>query len=505
MRNRLALTLLLAALAAVPSAAQESQHGSTLIATDHWSYPFLARLRERGYLTGLNPLVQPYRRADVARELADLDLSGLPGREADWVRLLASEFPEIVRQDAVDVSWGASFEAGAVSASSGRRDPLRPLGGGDTWPRLQLGGWLEAGPIAIESRAERDDFLLDDPDGPDTDLVVGGIADHAYLDANFAFGSVTFGKVSRNWSALGSRGLMLSDVALPYPQLGVELRLGPIRIHSLLGELDEMGEVSRYFAAHRIDYVREDLVVSFGESLLHSREGGGLPLKYLSPATPMFFEHDQQPHNYVENLALDAQVWWRTGSAVLYAEGVLDDIDVSPEGVSAEPTLYAVTFGARVPSLTDWLGAGLEYQRISAWAYRGPQDRDRYSYLGHGLGPDDADVERFTLSVDVDPPLRGLRLTPLVQLQNKGEGDFRNPVPADSIYLVSPGMFLGVKERTVRLGLRGRYQPTRFFWAAWDLGTSSRTNAGHKPSVDDSDFTGLLEVGARLPWPLRRD
>ena len=35
--------------------------------TDHWTYEYIGRLRDRGMLTSLHPLVQPYRRIDIAR------------------------------------------------------------------------------------------------------------------------------------------------------------------------------------------------------------------------------------------------------------------------------------------------------------------------------------------------------------------------------------------------------------------------------------------------------
>ncbi len=69
--------------------AQEAPiQGSRRVATNNWSYQFIELLRERGYLSNLNPLVQPYRAQEVARGLVVLDTDTLPEPVAGWVTML---------------------------------------------------------------------------------------------------------------------------------------------------------------------------------------------------------------------------------------------------------------------------------------------------------------------------------------------------------------------------------------------------------------------------------
>lgn len=84
--------LLLALTAATPLPAQNAVMGSRQLPVEHPAYEYLWRLRTRGYVPQLNPLVQPYRRLDVARALANLDPDSLPAPAAHWTRWLHREF-----------------------------------------------------------------------------------------------------------------------------------------------------------------------------------------------------------------------------------------------------------------------------------------------------------------------------------------------------------------------------------------------------------------------------
>ncbi|NIN13261.1 MAG: hypothetical protein GTN62_14400, partial [Gemmatimonadales bacterium] len=107
-------------------------------------------------------------------------------------------------------------------------------------------------------------------------------------------------------------------------------------------------------------------------------------------------------------------------------------------------------------------------------------------------------------AAELYPPLPGLIVTPTVQLQRQGEGGLRVPFPPYDVFRASPALFLGVRETTYRLGVRGRYQPTRFFWIAWDVGENFVRNADHVSGNDISDFSAVAEVGAVIELPLRR-
>ena len=470
---------------------------SRLIPTDHWSYEYVNRLRSRGYLENLNPLVQPYRAGEVVVGLAELDPDTLAEPVAGWVRILREEY---VREEG-GASWGLEISAGARASTSARLDPLRPTGGKDAWPWYSLGGWATTGPVTAEVRLHGDNYLNQDPDGLDPGQRRGGRSDHAYVAADFPVGSIFLGRIDRNWSVGGTRGLLVSDVTTSYPQLGFELRAGRFSLRSFTGELETLGGLKRYVAAHRIDYSTEKLTLSFGESILYANTSG-MQLRWLNPLEFLFFDHDNQPNDATQNLMLNVQAWYRAGRFVLNGEFLLDDIDVAPGDRVAEPPVYAFKLGIVASAVAPWLDLGFEYEQVSAWAYRTPNVIDSYSFLDRGLGENFSDYDRLTLRADLHPPLFGLRLTPILQVQRQGEGNFRDSIIGG--YAGEPAIFLGQKETTYRVGLRARYQPIRHFWIAFDMGENWVRGKDHVAGTNVSEFEALVEVGGIVSFPLRR-
>jgi hypothetical protein len=495
--------LLLAMVASIPLSAQRPPGGSIRLPTDHWATEHVARLRERGFLPGLNPLVQPWRAADVARALADLDPDTLPEPVRGWVVLLRAELGWRTASADAPVRAGGHVAAGARASTSRRHDPLRPTGNENVWPRGRVGGWLETGPLAAHLRLLGDTYFEDDPDGLDPGQRRGMRSDVAYLAADFPVASIELGRLARNWSPPGGAGLMVSDVATPYAQLGVELRAWRLALRSFSGELESIGGRKRYVAAHRLDYETADFAASVGESILYAPESGALALRFLNPLEFLFFDHDNQPTDARQNLMLSGEIWWRVRPVVISGEFLLDDIDVAPPTPPAEPLVYAFTVSAAVPSALPRVALAARYQQVSAWAYRAYDPLDQYSYLNRGLGDNYSDFDRLTVSADLFPPVPGLRLSPMIQIQRQGEGDFRDSIP-DARYAGEPALFLGVVERTVRVSLAGRYQPVRFAWLAWDAGHSWIRNRNHVPDATGNMVSAAAEVGVRIDFPFRR-
>ena len=84
----------------------------------------------------------------------------------------------------------------------------------------------------------------------------------------------------------------------------------------------------------------------------------------------------------------------------------------------------------------------------------------------------------------------------------QGEGDFRDPVPPMAEYLASPTIFLGTRERTVRLAVQGRYQPRRYVWFEFDFGQNFVRNAGHVEGQERDGVAATASLGLTfdLPW-----
>ncbi len=512
LRSRMGIVLALAVAAAAPARSQSVQpdRGSRIIPIGHWSYEYVQRLRSRGFLTGLNPLIQPYRRADVARGLSALDPATLAVPTSRWVRMLREEFErELDRLAGREVrEWGFLAGANLTGSSSRRRDPLRPLGEEDVWPGVIQAAWVETGALVAHARLNLEEYLEDDPDGP-IDQGRAGRTDNAYLSVSFPVGDLWFGRLKQNWSALGSVGKMISSMPSAYPQLSFELRVGKFSLRSMTGELDELTDFTgtprkRYISAHRVDFRMDNLVLSVGEATLFAATTG-FQFRFLNPLEGNLVEATNAKTEIAfDNVMIDVEFWHGRRGVEFYGEFVVDDVDVSPEDPDPAPFRYAFHFGSRFTSLARWLELGIDYQQVSGFAYRTVRVADSWSHLRRGLGENFSDFDRLTLTADLFTPVGGLRLSPTVQLQRRGEGDLRDPLPPRAEFRASPAIFLGVKETTIRLGLRGRYQPNRYLWVTWDLGENFVRSARHVPGVNISEFEVTAAVGVELNIPFSR-
>jgi hypothetical protein len=300
---------------------------------------------------------------------------------------------------------------------------------------------------------------------------------------------------------------MVSDVATPYPQIGLEVRGGRFALRSFVAELDTVGTAKRQMIAHRLDYTAKDLTVSLGEATVYVHPT--LLLRFANPFELLVIDQNDEPP---QNLMLNAQFWLRRGGLTFYGDALLDDIDLNPTTPQPEPPQYGFTIGARYAgsgagngaprTFPAWLEVGAEYQQVGAWTYRTPNYTDRYSFFNRGLGANYSDYDRLSVWADLYPPVSGLRLSPVVLLQRQGEGNFRDSIP-EGRYWGRPALFWGVKETTLRLGLRGRYQPMRELWISWDVGPNFIRNRGHVAGVDETRFDAVGEIGVRLEFPRR--
>ena len=506
------------------SAQEPGRMGSRILSLDSWTYEAIERLRTRGYLPGLNPMVQPYRRIDVAAELVGVDADELEEPTAGWVRMLTRELaPEFARlseseDEAAGQRVGFQFLLGATGADSRRRDPLIPYRTTDNeglkdraWWSWAGGLWLETHNIAAETRLFKDNWFKEvhgDPDG----INPGGYkwlgrTDNAYLTLAYPWGDIWVGRFTRNWGPIGQTGMMIGDNATSYPQIGLDLGRGNLTFHFMAGELESIDGRQRYIVGNRLDYRRGNFWASIGESALYAGESAVLRL--FNPLEAIFFDisanHD--PDAISGNVMLNAMVWARVGQGTLYGEFVLDDFDLnSRTGKSNRPvfpTVYHLSLGGRYLGVSDRLELGFDYRRVSAWSYRPTNDRppEIWRHLDRGLGDPWSDYDRLTLRADLYPSVEGLRISPVLQFQRKGEGDYR--LPFQERQADFPGIFLGVKETTKRVGVQGRYQPRSEVFLEWDLGRSFVSNAGHVDGSSEGRFSFLMRLGLTFEFPRR--
>ena len=509
--------LLFAPLSA--SAQDAGRIGSRILPLDSWTYEAIERLRSRGFLRDLNPLAQPYRRIDVAAELVGVDADTLPDPTAGWVRLLMGELaPELRRlseseDEVAGQRVGFQFLLGATASDSRRRDPLMPYRTSENeglkqraWWSGAGGLWLETHNVAAETRLLRDTWFKDgrgDPDGRNPKgFKILGRTDNAYLTLAYPWGNVWVGRFKRNWGPIGQTGMMIGDNPTPYPQIGLDLGRGNLTFRFMGGELESVNGRQRYIVGNRLDYRRGNFWASVGQSALYSGEIGALRL--FNPLEFIFFNrlNEDDPGAIGSNKVFNAMFWARVGQGTLYGEFALDDFDLNPrvgkEDRAAEATSYQLSLGGRYLGVSDRLEFGFDYRRVSALSYRTTALAEIWTHLERGIADPWSDYDRLTLRADWYPSLQGLRISPVLQFQRKGEGDYHIPFPPREELLALPGLFLGVLETTKRVALQGRYQPRSEIFLEWDLGRSFVSNADHVQDSSEGRFSFLLRFGLTL-------
>ena len=512
------------------SAQDPGRMGSRILSLDSWTYEPIERLRIRGYLPGLNPLAQPYRRIDVAAELVGVDADALQEPVAGWVRSLRRELaPEFARlseseDEAAGQRVGFQFLLGATAADSRRRDPLIPYRSTENervkdrvWASWGGGLWLETHNVAAETRLFKDNWFREvhgDPDGQNPGgFKFLGRTDNAYLTLAFPWGDIWVGRFKRNWGSVGQTGMMIGDNATPIPQIALDLGRGNLSFRFMAGELLSVNGRQRYIVGNRLDYHRGNFWVSIGESALYSGESAVLRL--FNPLEAIVFDHSStyDPDEISGNVMFNGMLWWQLGQTTLYGEFALDDFDLNPrtgaEERPVEATSYQLSLGGRYQGISDRLELGFDYRRVSAWSYRSGVLTEIWTHLDRGLGDPWSDYDRLTLRADWYPSVQGLRVSPVLQFQRKGEGDYRIPFPPRDEQLALPGIFHGVLETTRRIALQGRYD--RFIWTQphgevfveWDLGRSFISAAGHVDGASEGRFSFLMRLRLTFEFPRR--
>ncbi|HEX9109424.1 MAG TPA: hypothetical protein VF832_19420, partial [Longimicrobiales bacterium] len=371
------------------------------------------------------------------------------------------------------------------------------------WPYYALEGWGERGRYVVDVRLYHDLYLegngRGDPYGQDPGGIVAlNRTDNAYVSARYALGTLFVGRMKRNWGPLGQGGLMVSDGGTSFAQAGLDVGGRHLLLRFFAGELNQVSGKDRYMTANHVEYRRDRFAISIGEANVFQSDVGWR-LRDLNPVELSFFDHDLNPNDGPSNGALDGSLWWQVGATTLRGEFFLDDIDVGAHAGAAAPARFALSGGIRNATLVPGVQLGLDYEAVAAWTYRTLYGTDQWTIFGRGLGANQSDFDRLTLSASLLPPIPGLRLTPIGQLQRKGEGDIRLGMTAAE-FNTGRTFFLGVREATVRAALRGRYQPTRHAYAEWDAGVSWVRNADHVRGRKLTELQGVGRVG--LEWSI---
>ena len=454
--------LLAAALAGVLAPMRAHAQASPYIPLDDPRLPLLEYLITRGEIEDPSPMIRPFRRADAVQALAAADTLG-SSPTARIIQKMHSDFA-----DAAGNAWAIEGRAGGQAYTHARRDLLHPAGADRGRLYAELGAWATFGNIVLVTRPVAEPRLIDDPDWrgrPDLKFT-GRIVD-AYISAQFKYGNVFYGQMDRNWGPVGLPGIPLSNYAYERQGLGIEIGTRDLRLSAfatdLQDEVDSLGRtVHRYYFVHRL-HARPSrrLTLALWEGVVLAGADRNFETRYRNPLSFSYLANTIGLGDK-GNVLLGLDAHWRAfRHGTFEAQLALDDFQYQNRGGPGRvPDRWALTVGAFGP-LGPQLAWRAFYTQASSLAFRTFNRFENFTDNGIGLGRNFSDMDQLTLSVSI--PLAGRWLaTPDLTLLRQGEGAIEDPFPATPVEAgQTPQIFIGVVERTFRLGLgiQGRQGP----------------------------------------------
>lgn len=418
---------------------------SALLPSEDPTYELIERLQRRGYLLQLNPSLRPYSYRTLRNAIELLDVTSLSGIESEWYSQLNARIGQ--RDDSEELITRFGVSAAMMQSSSKRYDPLRPLGTQPhVDPRVEFSAVMGWQNVVAASGITHDMFYDRDPDGLDLVNRFFIRGENTYLGFSSRFFDLYIGRFGTHWNRVGIEAPLIGDDVRQYDKIAIRVGSERLSLHSIYGELDNLnsggvfsgrgfkaGNVRRYVFAHRVDWkLGPTLTLSIFEGDLISGANAGLSLKYLQPFHVVFFESDNTPKNYENNLMIGTGFHFTRGRVSATGQFILDDIVILDRKIVKEEgrlepatsqTTLLVTYGGVKPNLD----LGITGSLISSLSYRTDQKEGQWTYAQHSLGTPFADYAHIKVFADWYADLTtDLTLKPAFHVLAQGTGDFRD-------------------------------------------------------------------------------
>jgi hypothetical protein len=133
------------------------------------------------------------------------------------------------------------------------------------------------------------------------------------------------------------------------------------------------------------------------------------------------------------------------------------------------------------------------YTLVSNLSYRTRRPPEGANRRGVGLGRNFSDYDQLTVRATHAAPFRSLVGAEVTFLRH-GEGDLRDPWPAESEYDDLVFIHQGITEKTLRLAASLNARPNSGFSIRGRAGVHFVSNAGNVQGASDTQFVGEIDV-----------
>ena len=482
-------------------AACNSSQASLLenIPLNSWVYPTVDELYVQGFFPELHKNMKPYSRGEIASFLIQIEemiknKELIPTPPQSWLldKLRDEFFLELkvlrrgkaknvlkyglypnlyLNQNRIDTSWvRGKLELDFAFQFKNRL--------------------LLKDKIVLDTKAEKDPNLY----GREWKKDLTGIFDQGYLNLDFKYFDLLFGRDYLRWGPGQNDFLLVSGFAPPFDMLKLGGEIGKFKFLFFATILDEKTIsdtlYKRYLSGHRINFKPKPyLELGLSEVVVYGGADRSLELYYLNPVLLYYGEQFNQRKDDNPFWSFDFS-FTRIKDVEFYGEFLIDDFQYD---FKSESHQIGFRLGANYSNFFNLQGSflNLEYIRVNNWVYGQNKSWNLYTHqnvgMGSSLGPD-ADLINLSSIYYLNSDLR---LAFSFSQRRKGEGRIQvqpSKVPRHEKFPT------GVVEYTRSVQLLLSFQPDAKLQIGGGAGFTKVENAFNQENQDEDNFYLKLRI-----------
>jgi len=370
--------------------------------------------------------------------------------------------------------------------------------------------------ISLVNRTTINSELLDDPRffGDKGERLFGRIND-AYLNANVGPFDFFFGRMDRNWGALSTPGLILSNNPYTYDHAMLSYTANRFKFSMIVTRLEDLQavvvenpdstfEARKFMTAHRFDFsLSKRFQFALTEIAVYGGPGRDFEFAFLNPMNYFYLIQRNNQQQISELLAFD--IFFKPRKNVnFFFQFLIDDFIINNESGQDDRKQFPDRLGmqlklSQADLFANGLQAGIEYVRIGNRTYQSRRTYENFHYQGKNLGYPTSSTERFAINLNYFnwfPAM--LKFT--AAYQRTGAVDVTDLFP-----LKKEKFPVGIVEKLWDLNSEFAYFPNAWSRLTARLGYERFGNYRHVKDDNRSNFKLILGLHVNLAFGLKVD
>ncbi len=406
--------LILASFCLAGSLSAQSRTPRQFLFLDDWTYDLVGYWINNGSLSVPFILNQPYSIADIEKNLK---------LDNNWTRLQKDYYEKFFGQAGFGKiiiyardNYSFVSDPDRLQRRSLQQAPVDDIALFDnrTKNHFNFAGQfnLLLPHISFVNRTMINSELKDDPKFfGDTGEWIFGRSNDSYVNVNAGPFDLFLGRMDRNWGALSSPGLILSDNPYSYDQLHISYTANRFKFSMIVTRLEDLFAAGytnpdstffsrKFMTAHRVDFsVSPRLQFALTEIAMYGGPDRDFEFGFLNPMNYFYLVQRNNQQGISGLWAID--LFYKPNKTTnFFLQFLLDDIIINNEPGQDDRKNFPDRLGltlklSQADALIPGLQAGIEYNRIGNRTYQSQFTAENFHSREKGLGFPTASVERI--------------------------------------------------------------------------------------------------------------